>query len=173
MERAGIALAPPASWRSTSPSSHQVPGVPLAAWIGPEGSSFVVYRTLPAPGGSAKMIADALANRLVNLPSLELVVNRTENIAKMSAARIEVVAPGTGDALAPSGIGRPIAPDGKILIPTREVTIGFPRPDATLFLTWDVPESAYGRIAGEIEATLESIRFSSSGTPTSYGTESR
>ena len=113
--------------------------MPLAAWAGPDGSSLVLYRTLPAPGGSPAMIAEALANRLENLPELRLVVNRTEKVGETTAARVEVVAPGTGDALAPSGTGTPMAPAGKTLIPTREVTVGFHRPDATLFLTWDSP----------------------------------
>ena len=162
-------LAPPASWRPVEPTASQVPGVPLAAWTGPDGSSLVLYRTLPAPGGSAKMIAEALANRLENLPELRLVVHRTETVGETTAARVEVVAPGTGDALAPSGTGKPIAPAGKTLIPTREVTLGFHRPDATLFLTWDDPRVVVRRIAPDIKATLETVRFTSSGKPSFYG----
>ena len=159
LARAGITFSVPASWRPAKPAVSQVPGVPLAAWAGPDGSSLVLYRTLPAPGGSPAMIAEALANRLENLPELRLVVNRTEKIGDTTAARVEVVAPGTGDALAPSGTGPPTAPAGKTLIPTRQVTVGFHRPDATLFLTWNSPESSYERIAAEINATLETVRF--------------
>jgi hypothetical protein len=169
LERVGIAMTPPASWRRVEPFSRQVPGVPLAAWGGPDGSSLVVYRTLPAPGGSAETIAEELANRLENLPELRLIVNRTETIGETTGARVEVVAPGTGDALAPSGTGTPTAPAGKALVPTREVIVGFHRPDATLFLTWDTPESSYARIAPDIDATLESVRFTASGTRTFYG----
>ena len=169
LARAGITLAPPASWRPVKPDASKAPGVTLAAWTGPDGSSLIVYRTLPAPGGSAKMIEVALANRLASLPSLELVAHRTETIGEMTAARVEVIAPGTGDALAPTGTGTPIAPPGKTLFPTREVTLGFHRPDATLFLTWDVPESSYARVAGDIKATLESVRFTSRGNPSFYG----
>ena len=169
LERAGIAFTVPASWRTVEPSASQVPGVPLAAWAGPDGSSLVLFRALPAPGDSPAMIAEALANRLENLPGLRLVVNRTETIGETTAARVEVVAPGTGNSLAPSGTGPPTALDGKTLIPTREVTLGFHRPDATLFLTWDSPESAYGRIAPEIKATLETVRFTTSGKPAFYG----
>ena len=169
LARAGITFTVPASWRPAKPSANQVPGVPLAAWTGPDGSSLVLYRTLPAPGGTSAMIAEALANRLANLPDLRLVVNRTEKIGDTTAARVEVVAPGTGDALAPSGSGPPTAPAGKTLIPTREVTLGFHRPDATLFLTWNTPESSYERIAPEIKATLETLRFTDNGKPTFYG----
>ena len=135
-----------------------VPGVPLAAWSGPEGSSLVVYRTLPTPGGSSATIAEALANRLENLPGLEVRDKRTETVGGATAARVEVIAPGTGDALAPSGVGTPIAPPGKTLVPTRQVTIGLVRSDATLYLRWHAPESSYDRIAPDIRATLDSLR---------------
>jgi hypothetical protein len=169
LARAGIAVSPPASWQRVEPLPRQVPGVPLAAWAGPDGSTLVLYRTLPAPGGSPAMIADALANRLENLPGLQVVVRQTEQVGETTAARVEVVAPGTGDALAPSGSGPPTAPAGKTLIPTREVTVGFHRPDATLLLTWVTPDSSYGRIAPDIKATLESVRFTSSGKPSFFG----
>jgi hypothetical protein len=145
-----------------------VPGVALAAWAGPEDSSLVLYRTLPVPDGTAAKIAEALATRLENLPGLKIAVKRTENIADTTAARVEVVAPGTGDAIAPSGIGSPIAPEGKSLIPTREVTVGFVRPGETVFLTWHTPESSYQRIAPDIDATLKSFRFKSSGKVSTY-----
>ena len=115
------------------------------------------------------MIGEALANRLANLPGLTVVVHRTETVGETTAARVEVVAPGTGDALAPSGTGIPTAPAGKSLVPTREVTLGFNRPDATLFLTWDIPESSYRRVAGEIKTTLESVRFTTSQSPSFSG----
>jgi hypothetical protein len=140
-----------------------VPGVPLAAWSGPDGSSLVLYRSLPVPGGSATMVAESLANRLENLPELRLLVKRTEDLAGTAAARVEVVAPGTGDALAASGLGTPIAPAGKTLAPTRRVVLGFARPGQTLYLAWHMPESSYDRIAPEIQATLETLRFTSSG----------
>jgi hypothetical protein len=163
LERDGLTVHPPASWRPIESTTRQVPGVALAAWAGPEGSSLSIYRALPAPGYTPAMIADALANRMENLPELRLLVKRTENVAGTTAARVEVVAPGTGDALAPSGIGTPKAPDGKTLIPTRQVTMGFLRPSGTIYLSWNSPESSYSRIAPEIEATLGSIRFSATG----------
>jgi hypothetical protein len=166
--RAGLSVTPPASWRPVKPSPGKVPGIPLAAWAGPDGSSLVIFRTLPVPGGSPSMIAEALANRLTNLPGLRLVVERVETVGGMSAARVEVVAPGTGDALAPSGLGTPTLPDGKSLIPTRQVTLGFLGPAATLYVTWHAPESSYGRIAPDIEATLKSFRLTAGGKISSY-----
>jgi hypothetical protein len=163
LERAGLAVKPPASWRPIDSATRQVPGVALAAWAGPEGSSLAIYRALPAPGYTPAMIADGLANRMENLPELRVVVKRTETVAGTIAARVEVVAPGTGDALAPSGIGTPKAPDGKTLIPTRQVTMGFVKPSATIYFSWNAPESSYSRLAPQIEATLESIRFTTTG----------
>jgi hypothetical protein len=160
LERAGLAVKPPVSWRPVEATTRQVPGVPLAAWAGPDGSSLVIYRALPAPGYTPAMIAEGLANRMENLPELRLVVKRTETVARTNAARVEVVAPGTGDALAPSGLGTPRTPDAKTLIPTRQVTMGFLKPSGTIYLSWIAPESSYSLIAPQIEATLESIRFS-------------
>jgi len=114
------------------------------------------------------MIAEALGNRLENLPGLRLVVKRTETVAGTTAARVEVVAPGFGDAMAPSGTGSPIAPAGKSLFATRQVTLGFVRPSETLYLTWHMLESSHDRIAPQIDATLESLRFTSSGKMATY-----
>jgi hypothetical protein len=163
LERAGLAVDPPATWHPVASPTRQVPGVALAAWAGPENSSLVIYRELPAPGCTPAMIAEALANRMKNLPELRLVVTRTETVSGTNAARVEVVAPGTGNALAPSGIGTPKAPDGTTLIPTRQVTIGFVRPSDTIYFSWNSPETSYSRIAPEIEATLGTIRFSATG----------
>jgi hypothetical protein len=138
-----------------------VPGRVIAAWQGPEGSSLSVYRALPVPGGgSAEMIAEGLANRLTNLPELKLLVKRTEPLGGVTAGRVEVVAPGFGDALAPSGAGTPVALEGKELIPTHQVTLGIPRAAGPLYLTWHAPESAFARVAPEIEAALHSLRLS-------------
>ena len=163
LERAGLAVNPPASWRPIESPTRQVPGVALAAWTGPEGSSLAIYRALPAPGCTPLMIAEALANRMENLPELRVVSKRTETVAGTTAARVEVIAPGTGDALAPSAMGTPKASEGKTLIPTRQVTIGFLRPTDTIYFSWNSPETSYSRIAPEIEATLGTIRFSTTG----------
>jgi hypothetical protein len=168
LERAGLALQAPVAWHRLEAPTRQVPGVALAAWAGPDDSSLVIYRELPAPGCTPAMIAEAMANRMENLPELRLVAKRTETVAGTTAARVEVVAPGTGNALAPSGIGSPKAPDGRTLIPTRQVTIGFLRPSGTVYFSWNSPESSYSRIAPDLEATLDSIRFSNTGMWYSY-----
>jgi hypothetical protein len=157
LESMGLALAVPGSWRPVEPDRWMVPGKALAAWSGPEGSSLVIYRTLPNPGGTATAIAEGLANRLTNLPELTLLAKRTENLAGQPAARVEVVAPGSGAMLAKSGLGSIVAPEDKPLVPTRQVTIGFARRRGTLFLSWHLPEQAYSRIAPDIESVLKSL----------------
>lgn len=135
----------------------------IAAWAGPDGSSLVVYRTLPVPDGSAAMIADALVNRMEHLPGVVILERRTEPVAGRTAARVELTAPGTGDALAPSGAGEFVVPEGQKPVSTRQVTVGFVRPDQTLYLRWHAPEASYKRIAGDIRATLESLRLDPGG----------
>jgi hypothetical protein len=105
------------------------------------------------------MLGEAMANRLASLPGLKLMVKRPETIAGSQAARIEVVAPGTGDTLAPSGLGEPVIPPGTTAIPTRQVTLAFARPKSTIYLTWHMPEGSYDRVEPEIRATLGSLRF--------------
>jgi hypothetical protein len=167
-QRAGVDLEVSGSWRPVEPSTWMVPGTPLAAWSGPEGSSLVIYRALPFPGGTTEIIAEGLANRLTNLPELKLLVKRTEKVAGEPAARVEVVAPGSGDALAPSGAGVPVATGGKPLLPTRQVTVGFVRPGGALFLSWHMPESAHPRVAPEIEAALDRLKLSTDDRRSSY-----
>ena len=127
----------------------------------------MIYRTLWVPGGSAEMLLEAQANRLENLPGTKLLVKRVETIAGVRAARIELIAPGTGDAVAPSGLGEPIQLPAKTLMPTRQVMLAFARPAETIYVTWHMPEGAYERIEPDIRATLESLRLSSS-AETSY-----
>jgi hypothetical protein len=136
-----------------------VPGTPLSAWRGPDRALLVLYRTLPPPSMSAAMLVEGLTNRLTNLPELKIVARRIDKVADESAARVEVIAPGTGDALAPSSVGTPVAPKGKTLEPTRQVTIGIVRSSGPLFLSWTMPESSHARIAPDIEATLGSLKL--------------
>jgi hypothetical protein len=145
-----------------------VPGTPLSAWRGPDGASLVLYRTLPSPGVTTAMLVEGLANRLTNLPELKIVARRIEKVAGEPAARVEVIGPGTGDALAPSGVGTPTAPKGKTLEPTRQVTVGIIRSSGPLFLAWHMPESAHALIAPDIEATLGSLKFSADSRLPSY-----
>jgi hypothetical protein len=141
-------------------ASWPVPGVALAAWSRPGEASLVVYRALPVPGGqSADDLAEGLVNRLSNLPGLRVVARRTELIGRVTAARVEVVAPGTGEALVPSGTGTPIAPEGIQIRPTRRVMLGVARPSDTLWLVWHAPESSADVLEAELAATLKTLHI--------------
>jgi hypothetical protein len=168
LESAGLAVVVPGLWHPVDTARWMVPGKTLAAWAGPEGSSLVIYQTLPGPGVTPTMIAEGLANRLTNLPGLKVLIKRVETIAGQPAARVEVVAPGSGAMLAPSGLGAPVATDGQPLMATRQVTVGFTRARGTLFLSWHLPEQAYTRIAPDIEAVLGSLTLTpDTATPSS------
>jgi hypothetical protein len=161
LEGAGVSLSVPDSWKPVEPTRWNVPGRPLGAWAGPEGSSLVAYQTLPVPGGGAAVrVAEGLVNRLTNLPELRILGRREETIAGAPAVRIDLLAPGFGDALAPSGVGVPMPIEGKQVIPTRQATVVFARHAGSLFLTWSAPESAWSRIAPEIDATLGKLALS-------------
>jgi hypothetical protein len=164
-----VTLAPPVPWRPVPPSTWMVPGTPLAAWSGPDGASLVVYRRLPVPGGSAAMLADSIGIGLESLPEVRVVAKESTTIAGAAAARVEAVAPGTGDALAPSVLGKPVAPEGKALVPTRQVTIAFPRPSETVYLVAHMPETAHDQIAPQIDAAIQTVRFTATGKMSSQG----
>ncbi|WP_148593245.1 type 2 periplasmic-binding domain-containing protein [Aquisphaera giovannonii] len=157
IEKAGFQVKPPDGWKAVERSRWLAPGTPLAAWAGPDNSSLVVYQTLPAPSDTAEVLAEAMANRLMNLPELTLTAKRTETIAGQAASRVEAVAPGSGAAFAPSGIGKPVAASGETLIPTHRVVVGFPRSDGPVFLAWHAPESSSARLLQDVEATLKGL----------------
>ena len=157
--RDGVGLTLPDGWTAVGRATFLVPGTALSAWRGPEGSSLVVYRTMPAPGRTAKGLMEELANRLTNLPGLVVRERRVERVGGREAARVEVTAPGFGDALAPSGAGVPIALKGEELIPTRRVCVAIPGEGGTLWLCWHCPEAALGRVLPQVEATLATARL--------------
>lgn len=157
--RAGVAVAPPPGWKAVAPTTWPVPGTPLAAWSGPGGASLVVYESLPAPEGRPDALALALVNRLENNPGLQVVSRSSETLGGLVAARVEVVAPGTGDALASTGKGAPSAgPGGKALRPTRRVVVTAVRPTDTLSLVWHAPEADAGALAAQVRATLDASK---------------
>ena len=159
LEANGITLAPGSDWKAASPTTWAVPGTPLAAWSGPSGSSLVAYLALPAPGVGAKGLGTALATRLENLPDLRLITNEVETIDGLDAARVVVVAPGTGAELAPTGRGKPLLSNGETPKPTRRVTILIPRQRNTVELLWHAPEESSAWLDGAIETTLKSLKI--------------
>jgi hypothetical protein len=158
MERAGVTLVAPNGWRSAEPTRWSVPGTPLAAWSGPGGASLVVYRTLPGPAVQSSDLVVGLANRLENLPGLRVLSRRTETVAGLEAGWVEAVAPGTGDAFAPSGTGTPFVAKGVELKPTRRVSVTIPRAADTLTLVWHAPEADSSTLEASVRETLSALK---------------
>ena len=157
LESAGVRLRPPAGWKAVPHATWPVTGVPLAAWSGPGGASLVVHRSLPTTDDTAQGLAEGLVNRLENLPGLRVISSGTETVAGAPAARVEVTAPGFGDSLAPTGMGKPVALDGKTLQPTRRVEVTIPRRDDTITLDWHAPEADANALAATVRETLKSL----------------
>lgn len=150
-------LHPSKSWTAADPSSFVVPGRAIAAWRSPEGGSLVVLRALAAPRTNAAGLASELTTRLENLPELRIVKSSLRLVGGVRSAIVEIVAPGPGDALAPSGLGRPIAVDDRPLIPTRRIAVGIPGRNQTVWLIWHAPESAAASLSNEVESVLERL----------------
>jgi len=161
LARCGIELRLPPTWSLVEPDRFVVPGDPLAAWVGPEGASLSLFTTLRDPGATAETILEGTANLWANSPgwSFERQVVDHESIPGVSAARLELVAPGTGDQLAPIGRGRalPRTGDNRPLVPTRRVAFIVPRDDFTLYLFWHLPETARETLNADIQATLATL----------------
>ena len=125
----------------------------MASWSGPKGSSLCLYTTIAAPRASAASLAKEIAGRYENLPGLKVVSSGTIRVGSRDAARIDALAPGSGDALAATGLGRPKLADGRPMVPTRRILIGLPQTNRVAWVLWHVPESELG-IVDEIEKVL-------------------
>lgn len=168
LEHAGVALSLPPSWKTVPAATWPVPGSPVAAWSGPEGASLVVYsqpmpRSESSPEVVAQTILTGVANRLANLPGLTEKLRRIETWGGLPAGRLEVVGPGMGDALAPSGMGVPIAPNGKALVPTRRILVAVPGTQ-TIFMVWHAPESAREALEALVEDARQGFQIRSTGS---------
>lgn len=150
-------LQPSKSWTVADPASFVVPGRAIAAWRSPEGGSLVVVLGLAAPRTDASGLASELTTRLENLPELRIVKSSQRSVGGVQAAIIEVVAPGSGDALAPSGLGRPVAVTDQPLIPTRRISVGIPGRNRTVWLIWHAPESTASSLSREVDSVLDRL----------------
>lgn len=150
-------LAPSPSWKVADPSTFLVPGRSVAAWTGPGGSSLVVVDALPAPRTDAGVLAREMTSRLENLPELRIAKSAVRPIGGIPSAWVEIVAPGTEGGLAPTGLGRPIAPEGKKLVPTRRIAAGIPGRDRTVWLIWHAPESEASKLSAEAESAIANL----------------
>ena len=159
LESAGIGLRPPTGWKPTDPRTWYVPGKAIAAWTGPKGASLIAYRALPIPGSTADSIATSIANRLINLPGLEIKRKTVETVDGREVARVEIVGPGTGETIAPSSIGKAMPPAGKSLVSTREIILGMAGREDTLYLSWGFPESARDLVLPEVETMIKALEL--------------
>lgn len=150
-----VTVNPGASWTKTALNTFLVPGQCVAAWNGPSGSSLVVVKSLPTPRGTAAGLGMELTTRLDHMPGLKIIKSDTATIAGREAARVDIVAPGFGDSLAPSGLGKPVSPKGREIVSTHRTSVGFPLPDATYWVVCHYPESEGAKLAPEVESILK------------------
>lgn len=158
LEDAGISFRPPSAWKPAPPGEFKVPGTTLAAWRGPEGSAMVLFRTLPDPDGDAEAAKTELTNRITNLPGFRVEGGRVVELGGRKAARVEIVGPGTGDALAATGTGTPTVPAGKSVVPTHWTAVVLPGPRGTIRLACYYPESARAAVVPAVDEAIAGLR---------------
>ncbi len=177
METTGVSITLRPSWKPVAEGTYLVAGKPIGSWSGPEGSSLSIFQVLPTPEiarglarpeAVAKTISVELANRATNLPGAKVLKSEVATVAGRAAAAVEWSAPGTGDAIAPSGVGTPVAPKGKTLIPTVRITRAIPRATDTIFVMFHAPESVEARLRPEIDAALDALRVDEPGAESAY-----
>jgi len=162
--RHGYRVSVPAAWEPwRQPPAPVVPGEVLEAYGVPAAGtrgSLVVFRSGYVPETTAGQLLAATHYLLLNLPSLEIKAEREITVGGKPAVLVEVVADGTGGALAPTGLGKPVAPPRESLIRTRRVWVRVPRgpEDGMLEVFFHVPESEYERFAGAWSEVLASLR---------------
>jgi len=160
LQRAGVErLDVPEGWTATSVETWPVPGSPLAAWKGPDGWSFVVYRELSAVGNDAPSIVQRTRNRFENFPGLTVVSAGEVEFSK-PAARVEATAPGTGASWFPTGTGVPLGASGATSVPTRRVLISVPLNRETVSFLWHAPEADAEALLKQVEQFRPTLRAS-------------
>jgi hypothetical protein len=166
LDKAGLSISPGAGWTSIPTSSVVAPGEVIAAWSGPENSSLTVYTGLPVPGPDPEGFAKETVTLLQNMPGITEATASAPTIAGGKAARVDVLGMGDGRSFAPSGMGTPIARDGKPPLPTRKVAITFLRPGDTLTIAWHFPESARATVEPFIAAALAGLSLKQNASST-------
>lgn len=155
----------PAGWRKLrAEETPLVPGKPLLAHevpASPAPGSLIVFRSGYMPSTTAEQLLVQTRFLLENLPTLEFRSGVVTEAGGSPAVRVEVVQEGTGAALSPTGLGKPIPPAGKAQLPTRRVWIRIPRSAAegTLEVFFHAPETEYARLAPEWEEVLRSLKL--------------
>ena len=87
-------------------------------------------------------------------------------VAGLPATLVECVAQETGNALSPTGTGKPVAPAGEAAaqVPTRRVWLRIPRgpEEGTLEVFFHCPEAEYSKLAPAWESVVASMRWAGS-----------
>jgi hypothetical protein len=160
LKRAGISgLSPSSEWKPVARTTYSVPGRALAAWSGPNNASFVVYETLPGPKTEAATLEKELLVRLENLPGLTVHDHRIREIGGSKAAWVDLTVPGFGDTMAPSGLGKAVATEGRALIPTRRLVAAVATPSRNLWFLWHSAEGEAGNLLKQAEAMLATMQI--------------
>lgn len=154
-----VSLTPPAGWSAVAPAGPVVPGRCVSAWKGPGGSSLALVQTLAVPRGDAEGLVRELTTRLENLPGMRIVKAETRTKAEVKIAWVEAVAPGTGDALAPTGLGKATLPGGESPIATHRVQIGLPLRPATFWIVIHYPEADVAARSADVDSILKGLMF--------------
>jgi hypothetical protein len=152
-------VSPPKGWTPIGAKSRPLvaPGRMIAGWDGPGGSSLCVYSTLPITRPDPEALVVELATRLTNMPGLRVARREVVKLGETPAALVEVVAPGDGRSLAPTGLGKPQYGDGRAQRPTRQRSYTIPAAGETIVLAWHSPEEISASIEADVAATLATL----------------
>jgi len=125
--------------------------------------SLVLFRSPHVPETTAAQLLTATHYLLLNLPSLRIESEREAQVGGAPAAIIEVVADGSGGALYPTGLGKPLPPPGEPgpAVPTRRIWVRIPRgaKRGVLEVFFHAPESVEKNLRPAWEAVLASLEL--------------
>ncbi len=160
--RAGYEVAIPPGWKPWEGAPAAVPGDLLEAYTAPAGestASLAIFRSPYLPEMAVQQLLTQRRFLLLNLPSLKIHEARELEVNNKPAALLDLTAEGTGKALSPTGLGKPIPPAGEKQQPTRRLWLILPRgPElGTLELLFHCPESEQARMAPAWEGIVKSL----------------
>lgn len=122
----GYRLDVPRGWKRDGGAEPIVPGTILERYIVPTESgegSLVVFRSSYRPRTTASQLLIERTNLLRSLPSLVIHDAGEVAVGDRAAVFFDLTAEGTGKALSPTGLGKPVPPAGEEQVPTRRLWI--------------------------------------------------
>ncbi|MBI4586727.1 MAG: hypothetical protein HY717_22160 [Planctomycetes bacterium] len=161
--RAGYEVTIPPGWKPWEGEPPAVPGDLLEAFTAPAGestASLAIFRSPYLPGVTVQQLLAQRRFLLLNLPSLKIHEARELEVNGKPAALLDLTAEGTGKALSPTGLGKPIPPAGEQQQSTRRLWLILPRGPGlgTLELLFHCHESEHAKLAPAWEAILKSLK---------------